>query len=46
MTIKEIIKCTITGLLLSMLLIATLFGAIYQQSLREKPLTAEEVEQS
>ncbi len=43
MTIKEVMKYAIGGIAIAMLFIATLFGAIYQQSLREAPLTQEEV---
>lgn len=43
MKLKEIIKYAIGGVVLAMILIALMFGAIYQQSLREKPLTVAEM---
>lgn len=43
MTFKEVMKYAIGGIAIAMIFIATLFGAIYQQSLREAPLTESEL---
>lgn len=43
MNMKQIITTTILGIIGAFLLIGLWFGAIYQQSLKECPLTTEEL---